>query len=211
MVLETPELIREILINYGYWAIFFGSVVEGPIVTLLAGFLSSLGFFNIYYAYLVLFAADIVADSCAYAIGYFGRKKVLLKIFTFLEIAEEKLIGIEEFFKNHGGKSIFFSKFIVGMGAWTLISAGIGKMDLKRFYKYCILGAIFKCALYLSLGYIFGQMYVFIAQWMDSISSAIVAVILLIIVAVIVKRLLSQRASNAMKSSKKSKGKKKKK
>ena len=107
-----PDALIAFIINYGYWALFVGMVIEGPIITLLGGFLTSLGYFELGWVYLIILIADTIGDTLAYGIGYFGRKKVLLKIFGWLQINEDKLLGIDEFFKEHGGKSVFVSKFI---------------------------------------------------------------------------------------------------
>lgn len=185
----NPDALITFLVNYGYWALFIGMVIEGPVITLLAGFLTSLGFFKLHYVYLIILVADVIGDSIAYTIGYFGRKKILLKLFSWLQIHEEKLLGIEEFFKEHGGKSVFVSKFIAGAGSWTLITAGISRMNLKKFYTYSIGAAIIKSALYIGIGLFFGKMYKVIIQWMDWAGTIALIIILMAIVLYVLKKL----------------------
>lgn len=185
----NPDALITFLVNYGYWALFIGMVIEGPVITLLAGFLTSLGFFKLEYVYLIILVADVIGDSIAYTIGYFGRKKILLKLFSWLQIHEEKLLGIEEFFKEHGGKSVFVSKFIAGAGSWTLITAGISRMNLKKFYTYSIGAAIIKSALYIGIGLFFGKMYKVIIQWMDWAGTIALIIILMAIVLYVLKKL----------------------
>lgn len=69
------QQIISLLTAYKYFFLFPIVVVEGPIITVIAGFLSSLGYLNIIIAYLVVVAGDIVGDSAYYAIGFYGRKK----------------------------------------------------------------------------------------------------------------------------------------
>lgn len=51
-----------LLTAHKYLFLFPAAVVEGPIVTVIAGFLSSLGIFNIFIAYAVVVVSDIVGD-----------------------------------------------------------------------------------------------------------------------------------------------------
>jgi len=209
MVFEymDPDALIAFIVNYGYWALFIGMVIEGPVITILGGFLTSLGFFYLPYVYAIILVADTIGDTIAYAIGYFGRKKVLLKLFGWLQITEDKLLGIEEFFQEHGGKSVFVSKFIAGTGSWTLITAGISKMDIKKFYTYSLGAAFIKTALYLGIGLFFGSMYKVIIQWMDLAGT----VALLVIFAGIALYVLRKLSKKDVKKKTKSKAKKRKK
>ena len=176
------DALMQWVIANGYWALFWGMVIEGPIITILGGFLTSLGYFNIYYVYLIIVLADLLEDLLAYSIGYFGRKRALLKIFSWLQIPEQKLLDIEKFFKSHGGKSVFVSKFVAGAGSWTLISAGIAKMNLWKFFKNSFIAAIIKSALYIGIGFFFGGLYKVIARFLNTAGTIVT---LLIIAAVV--------------------------
>lgn len=199
-----PDALIAFIINYGYWALFIGMVIEGPVITILGGFLISLGYFKFWYAYFIILIADTIGDTIAYAIGFFGRKKVLVKIFGWLQINEDKLLGVEEFFEKHGGKSVFVSKFIAGTGSWTLITAGISKMNLKKFYKYSLSAAFIKTALYLGIGVFFGSMYKVIIQWMD-FTGTVTLLVVFALIALYVMRKLSKKDITVKSKSKKRK------
>jgi membrane-associated protein len=199
----NPDVLIAFIVNYGYWALFIGMVIEGPVITILGGFLTSLGFFKLQYVYPIIAVADVVGDSLAYLIGYFGRKKILIKIFGWLQIHEDKLLGIEEFFQEHGGKTVFISKFIAGAGSWTLIAAGISKMDLKKFYTYSIGATIIKTALYIGIGLFFGGMYKLIIQWMNLTGTIIILISIAIIILYVLKRLSKKDISSKKKIKKK--------
>ena len=79
MFLDPDAIINE-LVAQGYVALFLITILEGPLITILGGFLSSLGYFNIYVAYLVILIADTMGDLLGYSIGYLGRKKFAVKI-----------------------------------------------------------------------------------------------------------------------------------
>lgn len=180
------DALMQWVIAHGYWALFWGMVVEGPIITILGGFLTSLGYFNIIKVYLIIVLADLLGDWIAYAIGYFGRKRVLIKLFSWLQIPEQKLLDIDKFFVSHGGKSVFVSKFVAGAGSWTLISAGIARMNLKKFFWSSFIAAIIKSALYIGIGFVFGGLYNVIGRIMNTTGT----IVTLLIIATIVLWLL---------------------
>ena len=210
----STESIMAELIAQGYIALFFIAVFEGPLITLLGGFFSSMGVFNIYIAYIVILLADTLGDIIAYMIGYMGRNKLAVRILGWFKIEEDKLLGLDNFFKRHGGKSIFLSKFITGAGSWTLISAGMAKVKLRRYLKFSISAGILKTAVYLGVGYFFGNMYKVLIKWMNMASAIVIIVILLILLILITKNYFKKKFKSFSRSSpklpKKSKRKKKK-
>jgi len=177
--------------SYRYLALLIGAIIEGPIITILGGFFTYLGKLKIYYVYPVLVLGDILGDTIAYFIGYVGRRNFLVKILKYLQIKEEKLLGLDNFFIKHGGKSIFFSKFIAGAGSWTLISAGVSKMKLKKFYKYSISATLIKAIIYIAIGYFFGSMYKIINKWLN-IGSTIVVLLIIATILILIFRKVSK-------------------
>ena len=195
MIMFSQEILTQWLISYGYLALIVGVIIEGPLITILGGFLSSIGIFNILYAYLVIVSADIVADWIAYTIGYFGRKKILIKIFGFLKIPAEKILDLDVFFKKHGGKSVFISKFVAGAGTWTILSAGISRMKLTKFLGYTLSASVIKSAVYIAIGYFFGSMYKLIDKWLSTIGTIVSVLIIAVILFFIFKRHLKNKKS----------------
>ena len=59
--------------SYGYWALFLIAVAEGPIITVIAGFLASRGLLDVALVFAVAFLADLRRDLLLYAIGRSGR------------------------------------------------------------------------------------------------------------------------------------------
>ena len=49
-------------------------IVEGPLVTILAGFLASLGQFNLLICYPLIVVGDVIGDVFMYAQGRWGGK-----------------------------------------------------------------------------------------------------------------------------------------
>lgn len=200
-----PDTLIIQLIEQGYLALFLITIIEGPLITILGGFLISMGVFKLIYAYPILLIADTIGDLIAYTIGYIGRKRFAVKILGWFKMSEDKLLGLDNFFKRHGGKSIFLAKFITGAGSWTLVSAGMAKVKLRRFLKYSITAGALKTIVYMGIGYVFGDMYKILIKWMDVGSAVIIILILLILLIISVKSYFKKRFKSFSKIYKKSK------
>ena len=150
--------IASLLISYRY-AIFFPiTIVEGPIATLIAGFLVSLGYFNIFAVYGVAVVGDLVGDMIYYVIGSAGGEQIL-KRGRFLGIKTEQLTKLQEHFKAHAGKTLLFGKWTHAVGGAILLAGGIARMSFKKFIWFNFLGTLPKALVFLIIGYYFGQAY----------------------------------------------------
>lgn len=63
----------------------------------------------------------------------------------------------EKFIKKHGGKSVFFARFVSGIKELVPFVCGILSMDLKKFMFWNFLGAVGWSILFICLGYILGN------------------------------------------------------
>lgn len=153
--LSSQELL-ELITTWGYPAMFLLMVLEGPIATISAAFLASMGFFNPIAVYFLSVIGDIVGDVILYRLGYSGGKKFLEKAERFLKIKESLVNKLEQLFKTKGAKIIFSVKSTTGLVYITFILAGAVKMDFRKFLYYSLLGGLVWSALLVCLGYFFG-------------------------------------------------------
>jgi len=164
MFISLTKIIN-LLLAYKYMLLFPIAVIEGPIITVIAGFLSSKGLFMLWIAYAIVVFADFAGDTLYYSIGKFGGRPFIRRFGHYLKIDENKLASAENYFKNHGGKTLLFGK-IQAWGALILIAAGIGKMHYWRFILFCMLGTIPKSLLFILIGYYFGHAYDLINRYL---------------------------------------------
>ena len=119
-----------LLTHYGYFLLFPVAVVEGPIVSVIAGFLASLGYLNLYLVYLVVVAGDLVGDALCYAIGRWGQKKILKRWGHYIGLGPERLENMRAHFRVHTGKTIFFGKWSHSVSFAFLMAAGAAEVPL---------------------------------------------------------------------------------
>ena len=160
--------------------LFLLAFVEGPIITVIAGFLSSLGHLNIFIAYAVIVCGDVFGDIMYYSFGYYGREKFIERWGHYLGITMERIKRLEEHFKEHSGKTILFGKWTHAIGFAILLVAGIVKMPFRKFVWINFVGSLPKSLVFLLIGYYFGQAYQQIDKYFGYATLSMFFVIILV-------------------------------
>jgi membrane protein DedA with SNARE-associated domain len=177
------DSIFALLLQYKYILLFPIVVVEGPIVTVIAGFLVSMGAMNLLLAYFLVVIADVCGDVMFYYFGRIGRLEWVRRWGKYFGLTEDRVKKVEVLYKKHPGKTILFGKFSHVVSAPVLIAAGISKMPLSLFIWWNFLGTLPKSLAFLMLGFYFGQAYTTINRYLNDffIAGSILVIILAII------------------------------
>ncbi len=178
------ELINLIIVN-GHLLLFPIIVIEGPIFTIISGFLSSIHILNLYIVLPIVIIGDITGDIIYYFLGYFGREKMLLKFGKFFGVTKEKIRSLEKHFHNHAGKTLAIGKFSHGVGSIFLFAAGIARVPFWRFLLLDLIPTIPKSILLLLIGFYFGESYNKIKTYLDYTTVSTFVLFALLIVAYI--------------------------
>jgi membrane protein DedA with SNARE-associated domain len=149
--------------RYGYFVIFVPVLLEtagvplpGETTLLLSGVAASTGRIDPRIAIAVGSSAAILGDNIGYAIGRYGGRRLVMRLAHIGRI-ESSLAWGEQFFARHGGKTVFFARWIFGLrifGAWI---AGMVHMPWRVFVVWNAAGGITWCASVIGLGYFFGH------------------------------------------------------
>ncbi len=182
--------IFSLLIQYKYLVLFPAIVIEGPIVTVIAGFLSSLGYFNLLALYIVAATGDLAGDTIYYALGRWGGRGFINKWGKYLKINLENVTRLEKIFREHGGKTLMAGKITHLIGAPILAAAGAAKMSYKKFLLFNTAATLPKSLVLVLIGYYFGKEYMHINKILDYITFATLLLITVILF-IFRKRILS--------------------
>lgn len=110
---------------------------------------------NIWLMGILLFIAAVVGDTVNYSIGkYIGQKAFTTNIRF---IKKEYLIQTQKFYDKHGAKTIIFARFVPIVRTFAPFVAGVGTMDYKKFIIYNIVGGFLWVSIFLTAGYLFGN------------------------------------------------------
>lgn len=182
-----------LLQQHGYWVILLISIVEGPIVSLLGGFLSSLGILNLYVVYLLVVLGDFIGDTVYYLAGYVSRDHILDNYGKYIGLSNERLEKLEKIFHRYGGKTLFVGKFLYMIGGFFLVSAGASRMKYGKFIFYNMIGTFIKAALLVGLGYYFGHLYLVVAKYFKRGTEILTLIVIVSFVFVFIfKRILTK-------------------
>jgi membrane-associated protein len=111
---------------------------------------------NVFAIVILVFISAILGDN----VNYFVGRKLGVRIFEikFLSriIKREYLTKTEQFFAKHGGKTIIMARFVPIVRTFAPFTAGMGKMEYRKYISYCIGGGILWVALLTFSGYFLG-------------------------------------------------------
>jgi membrane protein DedA with SNARE-associated domain len=140
------------LVHYGLALLFLLVAVEsagvplpGETALITAALLaqpSQAHHFSIVAVIAVAAVAAIVGDNVGYAAGRYGGRELLDRWGPIARYAQRSLPPAERYFARHGGKSVFFGRFIAVLRVTVAWLAGITRMQWWRFFAYNAAGGI---------------------------------------------------------------------
>src|SRR5215470_5628640 len=113
--------------------------------------------FSITAVIVVAATAAIVGDNIGYCIGRFGGRALIERWGPVKRYAERTLPPAEKFFRKHGGKTVFFARFVAVLRVTAAWLAGISHMSWWRFFLYNAAGGILWATGIGLLAYYFGK------------------------------------------------------
>ena len=156
-------------------------VVEGPIVSVLAGFVVSLGLMNFIITYTIVVVGDLAGDVIYYVLGRWGRQNFIQKWGHYVGIHDTHIESMERVFKEKGGRTLILGKLSHGIGGMFLFAAGAGKMHFGKFVWYNFIATIFKSLALVLIGYYFGTAISKINSIMEFIAYSTAGIFIVVI------------------------------
>lgn len=159
-IIMNPQVLDQavsIVSTHGYWFIFLVMIIEGPIVTTAAAFASALGFFNVYIIFALSILADTVGDVLYYAIGYWGRLRIVERYGKQIGFGESRVRKIGDLLHRNFFAAIATIKMSPGVAPLGLIIVGASKIPLKKYVKICLYITSPRALTFVILGYYAGR------------------------------------------------------
>ena len=163
----TPVLasvLDDLLSNFGYLAVFAVIAVESlgipapgeTMLVIAAVYAGATGNLLIEGVIAAAIAGAVIGDNIGYAIGRKGGFRLLMRHGSKLRIKHSHLKVARYVFERHGGKVVFFGRFIAILRTYAAFLAGVGQMEWKRFLACNAAGGIVWATIFGLLGF-FGQ------------------------------------------------------
>ena|SRR3989338_5652549 len=160
-----------VLIIFFETGLVFVPFLPGDSLLFAAGALASSHLLRLSILFPLLFVAAVIGDALNYVIG---RKvgKVILKRGW---IKSEHYEKAHAFYVKHGGKAIFFGRFMPIIRTFVPFVAGMSHMPYRTFTFFNVLGGFTWVGLFLFVGYFFGNLP-FVKGHFTQIILAIIAI-----------------------------------
>ncbi len=169
----------EWLLIYGYGIMFFGMLVEGPVITAAAGFAAGLGYFDLGIVYMLSVLGDIIPDFMFYGVGYWGRETVVKKYGKYIGVTSELFLKTEGLLSRNFVKSLVLFKLAPIISLPGIVIAGIMKMPAKKFLAIDLVFTFFNSLLFMGLGLYFGKMFETIMYYIKNAQWAFLAIVVI--------------------------------
>jgi membrane protein DedA with SNARE-associated domain len=119
-----------------------GIPLPGETALIGAGLLASQGKLDPVAVIAVAAAAAIIGDNGGYWVGRRWGRQILKKWKRVERFAERVIPPSERFFEKHGGKTVFFARFIAILRFTAAWLAGISRMPWWRFFFWNAAGGL---------------------------------------------------------------------
>lgn len=198
MQITVDDVLRFIEV-YKYLILFPLTIIEGTIVTVIAGFLASLGILNIFAVIALAILADLTGDTIYYSIGRIGREKLIEKWGHLVGLSISSVRALEKRYEHHAAKMLFVGKFAFGLEVISLVVAGVARVPYRKFIAYVFMPTVPKYTFYALLGYFFGSAYVTIGNILHDLVLAVPVFLVLLIGGFFVYRLFKPKVLKRIK------------
>jgi len=170
----------------GYPGVVFLMALESMVVPLpselvlpFAGYLAAAGQFNFWLVWIASVIGSLIGSLISYWMGSYGGERFVRKFGKYCLLDEADLDWTENWFRQKGEIAIFIARFIPVVRHLISIPAGIGKMDLKKFSIYTVLGAGVWNLILIWMGFYLGQNWRSIRNYSEYFSLAVAALIVI--------------------------------
>ncbi|MFL5867751.1 MAG: DedA family protein [Thermoleophilaceae bacterium] len=134
-----------------------GIPLPGETALIAAAVLAAAGHLDIVPVIAIAAAAAIVGDNIGYMIGRLGGRSLLERPGAFEETRRTALERGDRLFRRHGGKAVFFGRWVSLLRIWAAWIAGATHMPWPRFLFFNAAGGICWAICFGLLGYFGGR------------------------------------------------------
>jgi membrane protein DedA with SNARE-associated domain len=141
-----------LIINFGYPALFLGSFLEGESFLIAAGFLAKRGYLNLNLVIIVALMGAYLGDIALYFLGRKKGRAIILR-FPQIRIYYPKA---KKLFHKYGIWAIFITRYLYGLRFASAAFFGLMKMRTRDFLFLAFISCLVWSIIIGYLGYVFG-------------------------------------------------------
>jgi membrane protein DedA with SNARE-associated domain len=180
------SLITQLISFMGYGGIFFLMLVEScgipmpsEIIMPFAGYLVSNATLMFWPVVLMGTLGNLTGSLIAYWIGIKGGRPFIERYGKYVLISKHDLDLADRWYMKRGSATTFVGRLLPVVRTYISFSAGIARMDLRKFSLYTFLGALPWCILFTWLGVQMGANWGLVREKLHEFDLVIIALIIL--------------------------------
>lgn len=188
----STDTISQLIQSHGLVFLFLLSIIEGPIVTVIGGWVAKAGLLSFWGVYAVCVVADLVGDLILYGFGRSGVHVLPERWLNRIGLGTQRIERLAGHFGEKGGRTLVFAKMTHALGVAVLPAAGAARMPVLSFLFYNFIAILPKTLFFLVIGYSLGQAYTSVDSWIWRGS----ALVIIIAAALLVGRYVTHRTKD---------------
>jgi len=145
--------IAELIEAYGYWAVLFGTLLEGESVLLLAGFAAHRGYLDLATVMGIAVFGSFIGDQGWFFLGRYRGAKFLSRFPRF----NERVAYAQAKLARYHTPLILAVRFLYGLRIVLPFTLGMSSIPTIRFQALNLIGAVLWSVAIAALGYLFGN------------------------------------------------------
>lgn len=162
------NIIISVISKTGYVGVFLLMAAESALIPIpsevtmpFAGYLATIGRFNIWLIILIGALANLFGSILAYWLGYWGGEAIVRNLIKkygkYLLMTEHEYNRSEKWFRKYGEKITFFSRILPIVRTFISLPAGVARMNFWRFSFLTFLGSFIWSGLLAYIGFTLGK------------------------------------------------------
>ena len=160
--------------------LLIGFFLPGDSLLVTAGLLAARPQFglNVWLLGVLLLIAAILGNSLGYAIGRYSGPRLFTRDDSIL-FKKKHLFRAQAFYERHGGKTLVIARFMPIVRTFVPVVAGLGRMPLRTYTLYNVVGAVGWIWSMLFVGYFLGRFIPGVDQHIEKVILVVIFVSLL--------------------------------
>ena len=185
-----PDWIVDLFARYGYTVVFAGVFLEntglpvpGETMLLAGAALAHQGRLSLTWVIVIAIVGATFGDNLGFFIGRHGGRRIAERHGWRVGLTADRLVAFDQFFRQHGPKTVFAARFITGLRVVGAVLAGGSGMSWPVFLFFNATGAIVWCTAVAFAGYSLAYSWETLERWIGR--TGLVALVLVLAVGII--------------------------
>ncbi len=168
--------------------------LPSEVILPLAGFTASKGELVLWQVLLWTTVGSVAGALALYGLGaLLGRERMHALVAKIPLVKTEDVRKTEDWFADHGRKTVFFGRMIPIFRSLISIPAGVERMPLPTFVVFTAMGSFLWNTLLVMGGYLLGEQWSLVETYVGVITYVVIGLVVLAIAVFVWKRLAERR------------------